>query len=91
MDLKGKMFHLVEITVPGSTLHIRDDCLGVETENLEQMRYPLAELSAVLVSTPAVNFSGFVAAELAKYAVPVIFCDNKMVPAGILLPCSCCR
>ena len=81
------MFHIVEITSPGTALAVREGGLLVQEKEAEEFFFPLAELAAVLVSQPAVSLSGYVLAELAALQIPLIFCTGNMQPAGILLSC----
>ncbi len=82
------MFRIVEITRCGTKLQIRNACLEIIIENQLQAVFPVNELSALLISEPAVSFSGFVPAVLAEKKIPLIICNGKMVPGAILYPCS---
>ena len=82
------MFRIVEVTRRGAALRIRNACLEVSVEGkATTVSFPLDEISVVLLSQSAVTLTGSVPMELAARKIPMIFCDGRMLPAGVLSPC----
>ena len=52
------MFRIVELSRRGISLGLRDDCMIVTDDNSDPAAIPLTELSAVLLSEPALTISG---------------------------------
>ena len=78
------MFRIVELSRRGIRLGIRDECLIVTADGSAPATVPLAELSTVLLSEPALTVSGAVLGALAKYHIPLVVCDRRAMPTGVL-------
>lgn len=78
--------HVVEVSQAKASLRIKDGCLNVSSDDVTLGSVPLAEVSAVLLSSPHTMCSVTAIALLAGQGTPVIFCDPTMKPAGMVLP-----
>lgn len=78
------MFRIVELARRGIKLGIRGECLIVAEDDSASAAVPLTELSAVLISEPALTVSGAVLSALAEYHIPLVVCDRRAMPAGVL-------
>lgn len=79
------MFRIVEITTLGASLRIRDKLLQIhQYEEAAEFSIPLEELSAVLITEPGIQLTGYVLAELADKDIPLICCNKQFMPTGVL-------
>lgn len=79
------MFQTLEISRISTSLSLREGCLNIRAaDEQKEFVYPLRDISAVMISEPAISLSGAVLAELAKRKIPVIICDMQHIPIGIL-------
>ena len=78
--------HVVEVSQQGVFVRISEGCLCVFMGDQQLGRVPLAEISAVLLSSPHATCSVAALAALAASGIPVIVCDPSMRPAGMMLP-----
>lgn len=80
------MFRTLEITECGVELSFNSDCLFVIKNNDIEGNVPLEELDAVILMEPAIRISGVLLAELATRRIPLIVCDRRYLPSGLLCP-----
>ena len=78
------MFRIVELSRRGIKLGIRDECLIVTADDSAPAAVPLAELSVVLLSEPALTVSGAVLSALSECRIPLVVCDRRAMPTGVL-------
>ena len=78
------MFRIAEFSRRGLRLSIRDGCLIADGGDAGPASLPLAELSAVLVSAPALSVTGAVLYALAEHRIPLVVCDRSAMPQGVL-------
>lgn len=78
------MFRIVELSRRGISLGLRDDCMIVTDDNSDPAAIPLKELSAVLLSEPALTISGAILSALAEHRIPLVICDRRGMPTGLL-------
>jgi len=78
--------HVVEVSQHSATVRISNGCLAIYTADTLLGRVPVAEVSAVLLSSPHTMCSVTALATLAASGAPVIFCNQSMQPAGMVLP-----
>lgn len=78
--------HVVEVSQHSATLRMSDGCLAISTADKLLGRVPVDEVSAVLLSSPHTMCSVAALATLAASGTPVIFCNQSMQPAGMILP-----
>ena len=88
------MFRIVELSRRGIALSLRDECLVVthndRSDDSAPAVFPLAELSAVLITDPALTISGAVLYALAGHHIPLVACDRKAMPVGLLKVLTVC-
>ena len=63
---------------------LADECLLVRDGDAEPVSVPLVDVSAVLISDPALSLTAPVLYALAERRIPLVCCDCKMMPAAIL-------
>lgn len=81
------MFQPLEISGISTSLSLREGCLKIHSPTVQQeTSFPLCDISAVMISEPAITLSGMALAELAKRKIPVIVCNAQHIPIGILSP-----
>jgi CRISPR-associated protein Cas1 len=78
--------HVIEVSDTAALVRIRNGCLNVSVDGTTLGSVPVAEVSAVLLSSPHATCSVAAIASLAGQGTPVIFCDPSMKPAGMVLP-----
>jgi CRISPR-associated protein Cas1 len=77
---------IVDISETAARLSVRYDQLLIENDGQLLESIPLAELGVLVVSNPRVSYSHAVLAGLADKGGALIVCDEKHIPAAILLP-----
>jgi CRISPR-associated protein Cas1 len=77
---------LIDIADAAARLSVRQKNLVVEQDGQETLRAPLAEVAALVVSHPAVTYSHSVLAGLMAEGAAIIICNEKRLPAGLMLP-----
>ena len=80
------MFRTLELSERGTELSFGSDCLAVRGSSVQERNVPLEELDAVILMEPAVRISGILLAELANRRIPLIVCDRRYLPSGMLCP-----
>jgi CRISPR-associated protein Cas1 len=58
----------------------------VVTTPVATSKIHLSEISSLMIGTPQTYISTYLLSELAKYKIPVIFCDDKSLPVAESLP-----
>ena len=66
-------------------LDYKMDYLVVRTEN-DTKRIHLSEISVLLIESTAVSLTAYLLCELSKRKIDIIFCDEKRLPFGSLIP-----
>lgn len=67
-------------------LCFRNDLLVIERDGTEVASVPLVEIGAVVAAQARVTFTQSALAGLALAGVSVVVCDERFLPAGMLLP-----
>jgi CRISPR-associated protein Cas1 len=80
------MMHVVEVSQASVAVRISDGCLCVSSGEETLGKVPVAEIGALLLSSPHATCSVTALATLASQGTPVIVCDPSMRPAGMMLP-----
>ncbi|WP_338635257.1 type II CRISPR-associated endonuclease Cas1 [Spirobacillus cienkowskii] len=75
---------IIDISIQNVRLSSFSELLVIESSN--KVTVPFAEISALIVSSPAVNYTHAVLAKLAEYGCIFVCCDTKHMPIGMLLP-----
>lgn len=77
---------IVEIAEGPTRLHVKLEQLVIEREGRAAVTTPLAEIAALVLSTPRVQFTQAVLAGIAAAGGSVVICDGKFLPAAMMLP-----
>ncbi|HQE82818.1 MAG TPA: type II CRISPR-associated endonuclease Cas1 [Candidatus Hydrogenedentes bacterium] len=77
---------IIDISQEGARLSIAGRRLVVAREGETLASIPLDEMGALVISHRAVVLTQPVLAALAEAGAPVIVCDSKCLPAGMMLP-----
>ncbi len=69
-------------------LRCENECLVLEDRQggAPPTSLPLGELGAVILANPALSLSHAAIAGLARHKVPLVACDERRIPIGMLLP-----
>ena len=76
---------IVEVTNP-ARLSVRDCQLVIAPEGREEVTTPLSELAVLLIAHPRVTLTQAVLSRIALEGGAVVTCDDKFLPASMLLP-----
>ena len=60
--------------------------LVVEQGEEEPVSFPLEDLAWVVLDTPQATITAALMAACVQAAIPVVYCDNRHLPCGVLLP-----
>ncbi|MGC8846516.1 MAG: type II CRISPR-associated endonuclease Cas1 [Candidatus Hydrogenedens sp.] len=77
--------HIIDLSEEGGRLNIDLERLAI-TQGEKEFFIPLAEVSVVIVSHPAVTLTQPVLSGLMKYGAVFITCDEKRMPIGMMYP-----
>lgn len=78
------MFRIVEFSRKGVSLTLAEDCLLVRDRDVDPVSVPLVDISAVLISDPALTLTAPVLYALADHRIPLVCCDRTMMPVALL-------
>ncbi len=78
--------NVVEVSQATAFLRLSNGCLVVSNEDQVLGRVPVEEVATLLLSAPHATCSVSALAALASRGTAVIVCDQKMRPAGMMLP-----
>jgi len=77
---------IIDISQRPARLSVREGLLVIECEEGEKSTTPLEELAALVVSHPRVSYTHAVLSGIAAHGGAFVACDEKHLPAGMLLP-----
>ena len=77
---------ILDISDEPARLTVKYKQLVIERDGVQVGSMPLAEIAAVAVSNPCVSFTQAVLAGLAEAGAPLVICDHRHLPVGMLLP-----
>jgi CRISPR-associated protein Cas1 len=77
---------IVEIAYGPARLRVHLEQLVIERDGQAVVTTPIAEIAALVLSTPQVQFTQAVLAEIASAGGSVVVCDAKHSPAAMVLP-----
>jgi len=77
---------VLEIETPGRRLSLNRGFLDVHDQTRLLGSIPIADVEAVLLSTPAYQVSGQALSALLENGTPVVFCGTDFKPSGYILP-----
>jgi CRISPR-associated protein Cas1 len=77
---------IIEISETAAMLRVENHLLAISRPGAERHTVPLNEVAVLLLSNPAAMLSHAVLAQLAQNGAMVVCCDDKHLPAGMLLP-----
>ncbi|MGE0829362.1 MAG: type II CRISPR-associated endonuclease Cas1 [Hyphomonadaceae bacterium] len=79
---------IVEVSTPGRRIRLERGFLKIADESGDLGALPVADISALITSTPAISFTGQALAALAEHGAPVVLCGANFSPSAYLLPAS---
>jgi CRISPR-associated protein Cas1 len=77
---------VLDISETPVQFHARGELLVLRPEGGEESTIPFEEIAAIVVGHPRVMFSQSALAGLAAGGAVVVVCDDKRMPAGMMLP-----
>ncbi len=77
---------IVEVAETPARLSLEHGCLRIEGSTCSYQRVPLEDLAMVILSFPQAQVSAALLQALAVAGVGVLVCDDKHLPAGMMLP-----
>jgi CRISPR-associated protein Cas1 len=77
---------ILDFSQAPARLSMRNGLLTIERAGSETVAAPVGDLAAVILAHPQVLVTQAVLGELAAAGLPVIVCDTKHRPSGMLLP-----
>jgi CRISPR-associated protein Cas1 len=77
---------IIEFAEAPAYLHTRGDLLVAESEKKGEMTVPIEELGTIIIAHPQCRITLSAIAKLAEGNVPVITCNSKFMPVGMLTP-----
>lgn len=77
---------IIDFSERGARLRVRFDQLMITPDGGEECSAPLAEIAVLIAAHPQVTFSQAVLGGLASAGGIFIICDERRLPAGMLLP-----
>ena len=78
--------HIIDISERAGRLSVRYDNLVLEDDEGTLLTMPLSEIAALVVSNQRVSYSHAVLAGIAGAGNVLVVCDDKHLPAAMLLP-----
>lgn len=77
---------VLEIETPGRRISLNRGFLDVHDQTRLLGSIPIADVEAVLLTTPAFQVSGQALSALLENGTPVVFCGTDFKPSGYILP-----
>lgn len=78
--------HVVEVSQAAALIRLKNECLAISTPDGVVGSVPVAEVAALVLSSPQALCTVAALAALAATGTSVIVCDHRMRPAGMMLP-----
>jgi CRISP-associated protein Cas1 len=79
---------IVEISTPGRRVRLDRGFLTIADADKDIGQIGLDTITAVMMTTPAVSFTGQILSALAEHGAPVVLCGTNFRPSSYLLPVS---
>lgn len=79
---------IIEFAQSPAYLHTRGKLFVAENEEKGEMTVPIEELGCIIIAHPQCRITQSALAKLAQGNVPVISCNDKFMPVGMLTPFS---
>lgn len=79
---------IVEVSTPGRRIRLERGFLTIADDERDLGALPVADISALIASTPALSITGQALAALAEHGAPVVFCGANFAPRSYLLPAT---
>lgn len=77
---------IIDITETGLFLKSENKLLVIEERGERKASLPFCEIATLVISNPAVTITNSAASGISEAGGIVIFCDNKHLPTGMILP-----
>jgi len=78
--------HTISVSEHPARLKLRDDQLILIFDNNQEKTYACEDIGVLVLEHPAIQISSAVINALLNEGAVIIFCDQKHIPSGILLP-----
>ncbi len=78
--------HIIDISERSGRLSVRYENLILESDDEQLLSMPLSEIAALVVSNERLSYSHAVLAGIARAGNVLVVCDQKHLPAAMLLP-----
>lgn len=78
--------YILEITQPGTRIRFENELLLLEAPEKEMFSVPIRETGVLLLTHSGVSVSGTVLSRLTELGIPLVCCDERYLPSGILMP-----
>ena len=79
---------IVEVSIPGRRIRLERGFLKIADKTHDLGALPVADISALIASTPALSITGQALAALAEHGAPVVLCGATSRRARICSPPS---
>ncbi|MDE2236555.1 MAG: type II CRISPR-associated endonuclease Cas1, partial [Elusimicrobia bacterium] len=80
------MNRILDLSERPAQVHLDTGALKLDWEDGTSARVPIQDLAAVVSSHPSGSFSHRSLAALSTMGIPVVLCDEKRLPCGMLIP-----
>lgn len=77
---------ILDFSQTPARLRLDCGCLVAETSNTILTRVALTDIESIVLSHPQISVSQALLGALASCGITVVFCDEKLRPAGMMLP-----
>ncbi len=77
---------IIEFALSPAYLHTRGELFVAESEEKGELTVPIEELGCVIIAHPQCRITQSALAKLSQGNVPVISCNEKFMPVGMLTP-----
>jgi len=78
--------HVIDLSDAPAALRVRLEQLVIEREGQPAVTVPLADIAVVILAHPQLSCTQAVLAGLAARGAALIVCDDRRLPAGLMLP-----
>ena len=80
---------LIDLAEQPARLRVENGLLVIEPDNADKTTLPLTDIAVLIVSHPQVRYTQAVLAGLAHAGAAFVACDDRHMPAAMLLPLEC--
>lgn len=80
------MWRVIDLINSGYYVHVKNKNILIEHKEKGLIKVPFAEVNSIISTSKGNTFSGAFLEGCLEHSIPVIFCDEKYLPQGMLLP-----